>query len=357
MNLYYCDPKYGFDYKYELTDKGVLIRLIKDKWDIFATNTTSSIPPIDIELPGEIDGQPVYALGSNLFANVNALRSIVIPASVMRIENECFWSCANLISVKMPPRLTMLGQSAFNGCTALPKLTLPDGIKCIQKKCINNCISIQSITIPPSVNKISDRAFEHCKNLKNIVFNKKLTTIGTRAFAQCESLEEVILPESLKSIDEGAFYSAGIKRICIPDGFTGSFDIAQLGICECESIEEIAFGRNSYNVEAGPTRYRNDFFHRYGHYNRDERANNTYVKGHCYDLLLPNNIRVVGGEKVISISNENGILTRIIWAAKHKDVPPGYCAYGYDYTETVEAAVEKYQGYLQEKLIKAQKKT
>lgn len=120
-----------------------------------------------VEIPEEVEGQPVRMVGALSFSGSNAA-SVIIPEPVRTIARNAFIKCANLREVKLPSTLECIESGAFNSCKALKEIRLPEGV----------------------------------------------ATIGKRAF-YARKISKVYLPESVKSIDKEAFFDhAGLKIEC-----------------------------------------------------------------------------------------------------------------------------------------------
>lgn len=160
------------------------------------------------------------------------LVSIVIPNSVISIEDYAFYRCYSLKNVVIPNSVQHIGNSAFEQCFDLSELTIGKGVKnvdglafagCSRLKTVNfNAIScsdfsmsdsryqfdgtdittinigsdvriipaffvvhgqIDSISIPDSVVKIGDYAFSRCHNVSYISIGQSVDTIGAYAFS------------------------------------------------------------------------------------------------------------------------------------------------------------------------------
>ena len=162
---------------------------------------------------------------------------IVIPESVIyfdrtypvkNIEDEAFFDCNNLTSIRIPHNITHIGRSAFYGCTNLQivnitdltswcninfeewgsnplhyahqlylngeeikDLIIPETVDRIRKFSFSSCNSINSITIPESVTTIEDEAFYYCSGLTALTIPKSVTSIGLTAFRYCCGLLSV----------------------------------------------------------------------------------------------------------------------------------------------------------------------
>ena len=75
----------------------------------------------DIEIPSEIDGMKVTAIGNTFketgaFQGCLSITSVVIPDGVTEIQDNAFQSCSNLETVVIPSSVTLLRNCAFNDC-------------------------------------------------------------------------------------------------------------------------------------------------------------------------------------------------------------------------------------------------
>ena len=128
---------------------------------------------IDIEIPETIDGNPVVAIGCDIFADNTSLNSVVIPDCIKTICEDAFGGCSNLTKVILSPKsqLTKIDEYAFFGCTRLSNFFVPNKLK-----------------------SIGDYAFANCTNLTIIDFsqNSAIANIGWNAFEKCTSLQTSI---------------------------------------------------------------------------------------------------------------------------------------------------------------------
>ncbi|MDM5246638.1 InlB B-repeat-containing protein [Lysinibacillus sp. G4S2] len=82
----------------------------------------------DIDIPNEIEGQPVVEIGYRAFRSA-LLTSVKIPSSVTKIGISAF-EYNRLISVEIPPSVTTIGSRAFYS-NYLTSIELPSSIKTI----------------------------------------------------------------------------------------------------------------------------------------------------------------------------------------------------------------------------------
>ena len=86
----------------------------------------------------------------------------------------------------IPDGVTKIGFSAFNSCRDLTSVVIPNTVISIENYAFDN-IGITSITIPNSVTSIGSDAFRYCSYLTSVVIPNSVTTIYGEAFYGCHS--------------------------------------------------------------------------------------------------------------------------------------------------------------------------
>lgn len=109
-----------------------------------------------LEIPAEIDGKPVTAIGSYAFRE-KSITSVVIPESVNTIGNYAFNGCADLSSVEFAEnsKLETIEMSAFQSCASLKSFVIPEGTKTIGRSVFSGT-KLEKLTIPASVTVFND---------------------------------------------------------------------------------------------------------------------------------------------------------------------------------------------------------
>ncbi len=196
------------------------------------------------DIPAEIAGVPVVAIGDCAFTWCAELTSVTLPDGLRYIYNDAFSRCTSLSSINLPDGLEYLdsnvfykceslteliipdsvsyiGAQAFYDCTKLTSVNIPDGITAIEQSTFNGCKSLVSIDIPSSVQTMGYYAFYNCDSITSIVIPDGVTSIPTWAFAYCDKLSDVTLPDSITEINYMAFtYCNSLQAITIPDSVT-----------------------------------------------------------------------------------------------------------------------------------------
>lgn len=122
-------------WRYEVNDDG--------------TATVTGVDPAggELEIPSEIDGRAVTAVG------------------------ECaFMSCGDLVSMVVPPGVSSIGAYAFLCCDALVSVSLPDSVTNVMESAFEGCVALTSVEIPAGVSSVGDYAFSGCTSLAEVVY-------------------------------------------------------------------------------------------------------------------------------------------------------------------------------------------
>jgi len=177
---------------------------------------------VTLEIPAQIQGLPVTAVGDWAFAG-SILTSITIPSSVMSIGDYALYYCSSLTNVTMPSSITSIGERAFRLCRRLTSITIPSSVTSIGNEAFSFCSGLTSVTIPSSVTSIGDGAFSYCGSLTSVTIPSSVTSIGDLAFYLCNSLTNFTVDSrnpSYASID-GILFDKNIRTIiAYPKGKT-----------------------------------------------------------------------------------------------------------------------------------------
>lgn len=182
------------------------------------TDCDSSVYSADI--PSEIYGVPVTAIGQNAFAFCKKLSRVTIPSSVTTIGYSAFSACSNLTSVTIPNSVIELEKrgdygSTFSNCSSLEFITIPGSIKIIPRCTFLGCTKLKEVTLQEGVEKIERNTFGGGiginRSMEEITLPNSLKEISTLAFANCEVLEKVTFGTGLRRIDDNAF--SGCKNL------------------------------------------------------------------------------------------------------------------------------------------------
>ncbi|MBO4894719.1 MAG: leucine-rich repeat domain-containing protein [Clostridia bacterium] len=146
--------------------------------------------------------QDFEIIGGNLKKYVGASAEIIIPDSVVTIEDNVFKDFKNLKSVVISDSVKTIGKYAFSGCIGLENVTLGKSLEYIEEYAFDNCTEIKKVDFTGNIaewckigfdNKYSNPV-EHSGHLfingrELTVITKEdlfdVTEISWRRFANC----------------------------------------------------------------------------------------------------------------------------------------------------------------------------
>lgn len=110
-----------------------------------------------IVIPESMYGVPVTTIVGYTFSNCTELTEVVIPWTVITIEQSMCQGCTKLKKVTLQGEaanaLTTIGDNAFYGCYALDEVRLPQNVKSIGSQAFENCRSL-TIYLPRTIETI-----------------------------------------------------------------------------------------------------------------------------------------------------------------------------------------------------------
>lgn len=193
---------------------------------------------------------------------MDTLKSIEFPESLVSIGDWAFRSCKALESVVIPENVTELGTGAFTGCVSLRSATINGPIRKLDQT-FNGCTSLETVVVPETVEVIGDSTFQGCAKLASFDFSNireigdsaflqtgitslrgadKLDQIERKAFQNCTALETVVLPDAVQELPISSFRGcSALKLMVLPetlktlgsssirDSFTGGGSLVMLG--------------------------------------------------------------------------------------------------------------------------------
>ena len=225
---------YG-DYKYTYNDDDTL------------TITAYNGSETSVDIPSEIKGSRVTAIGDKAFYSNKTIQQVNIPDTVLTIGKQVFYNCDYLNNVKLPDNLTSLGFYAFASCDSLYNITIPATITEFGDQGTFSQSGLTTVTFEEGITKIGKDAFYGADKLKYVNIPDSVTVIEENAFRGCDELEEIIIPGSVKTISKFAFYDCdNLKTVIMLYGVEEEIS----AFANCKSIEKISYPESMKTISS-----------------------------------------------------------------------------------------------------------
>lgn len=157
----------------------------------------------------------VKYLGRSVFAGMDKLEAITLPAGLDRIPKFTFFECDSLFDVKIPASVRVIESFSFQH-TAITHLTIPNSVQKLGDAVFDRCFQLEHVTLPNRLEVIPERTFSFCKSLREIEIPKSVKTIMKDAFEGTECLTTVRFRGKVEQIDETAFKDSGLETVIVP---------------------------------------------------------------------------------------------------------------------------------------------
>lgn len=155
--------------------------------------------PAELVVPDVFNNELVTAIADKGFFYAKTLDTVIIPASVRRLESQAFFA-SSIKTITIPDEVNFIGEKAFEDCEVLVSVTLPAKLKEIGSASFRNCNELTSLNFPEGFTSIGARAIASCEKLESVTFPSTLETIGSKAFEGCEKLTSVTYNGSLDAL-------------------------------------------------------------------------------------------------------------------------------------------------------------
>jgi len=168
-------------------DLNILERFLTDGegnlLDGYAISAVTFNQGVDVVIPGDYNGKPVYVLGGGVFQGSDIV-SVTIPASVVYVGNAAFKNCSDLEHVIY---------------SSVTDTSIVYGWE------IMEAIATAQLPIDPEITDLEIRA--DMAEVNNVYLTcSRLCSIGSEVFSGCSSLEELTLPPMLIFMGSDAFF-------------------------------------------------------------------------------------------------------------------------------------------------------
>lgn len=128
-----------------------------------------TLPFVGMEVNGTSNTHFGYIFGADSYVNnkdfvPSSLKKVTITGG-NSIGNHAFYNCNFLTNIVLPNSVICIEESAFQYCNSLKDITLPNGVKSIGNYAFSGCSSITSIVISNSVISMGNSVFSNCNLL------------------------------------------------------------------------------------------------------------------------------------------------------------------------------------------------
>ncbi len=236
----------------EPTPKATTDPLSLLKWEIVDNKTVTIIgcsgTPEEIDIPDEIEGLPVTAIGDSAFLNFYYLRRVTLPDTVEVIGRQAF-ARGGMSEIELPKNLKTIGDNAFANCM-LSRVEIPAGVTEIKGSSFMSCQNMKEIIVDAENSTFrSEDGVLFSKDMSTLVFfpagrsgeyrvPETVSSIGELAFAY-GGVDTVIASTNLKEICINAFIGCpNLERIYLPNGLS---EIMRRAFMNCIRLKDVYF--------------------------------------------------------------------------------------------------------------------
>lgn len=203
---------------------------------LYIPSTVSSIDStlfrsVDISKVTIAQANPYFVIEGNALYNADKTKlirisnqltgTLVLPSTVVEIEDSACESASNLTQVVFPEGLKRIGAGAFN-LSGLTSVTIPDSVTEIGRSAFQSCYSMTFAHLGSgykgSTDSLANSMFAFNRKLTTVELSEGLEVIDDRMFGGCTSLTTITIPSTVTIIEGDAFNSTGLTSVTLPDG-------------------------------------------------------------------------------------------------------------------------------------------
>ena len=244
-----------------------------------ATITEVENAASELEIPAELGGCPVVALGANAVAYDydGTITSVTLPNSLKTIGSGNFYQCCSLSTITFGTGIETVDLGSdfnnvtFGGGTILDEIIVPEdnahfsasggvlynkdrttlllyadkgttfdvpsSVTAIGRYAFCRRDYVTELNLNEGLKEIRDDAFCYASGLESITLPNGLELLGYEAFRGCTKPTSVTIPSSLSKIGDYAFnYCDGLEDVTISEGVT---EIGANAFLSCRNIAAI----------------------------------------------------------------------------------------------------------------------
>lgn len=217
-----------------------------------------------LHVPAAIDGYPVVEVAPAACAQLESVRELFVPDSVLIIGDGAFRGCTQLERAHLPAYVSEYRPDWFRYCTKLAHLELPGALEVLTPRIFDQG-ALKSLVIGEGTRDVQPGTFINSKleSVHVVGANPFMASdglalysedhavmaalavpvaayevhpackvVGKKAFSAFCCLEEARLPEGLEVIGEFAFAGTSLEAFTAPDGLRAILEKAFYG-CRC----------------------------------------------------------------------------------------------------------------------------
>ncbi len=179
----------------------------------------------------------VRKIEHSAFRGCDYLSNIIVHSDINEIGGYAFSCCPNLNNVIINAKMEIIPDGLFRG-SGIYEFDIPTETKKIGLASFADCKRLQKVDIPENVTEIDAFAFENDESLKYVAINANIQAIEQGTFRGCSSLKEIVIPEGVKSIRERAFKDCtSLETIRLPYSLEEIGDAVFEGCTNLKRIE------------------------------------------------------------------------------------------------------------------------
>lgn len=266
----------------------------------------------ELIIPAQIEGHPVTGIGFYAFSSCTHLTSVILPDSLVFIDDQAFDGCTSLSEIHIPENVRKIGYSTFRGCSSLRTAIVPKNVTEICHNVFTDCApdlilgvehdsdallyaytnrlrfsifpadapqelreddlfepeylpdgtvgiakyhgKARKLVIPDTlrgkeVSKVCRTAFADNDTLAMLTVPGTVSRIDDYAFAGCSALVSVRLKEGVSVLGLGAFYHcASLQNLSLPRSLT---KIGMIAFLDCSSLAVVNVPEDVRVIESG----------------------------------------------------------------------------------------------------------
>lgn len=146
----------------------------------------------------------VKAIGYDAFAYNSTATSVIIPESIIEIEQNAFNSCSRVTKIIWKAKECSVIRDTYGPfhsiASQITSFIFGDSVRVIPNELCSGMRNLVSIDIPNSVDIIGTEAFHLCESLDSINMGYGIDTIYGGAFWNCYSLKSITIPYNVSAI-------------------------------------------------------------------------------------------------------------------------------------------------------------